>query len=97
MLFLLEIVYLMFIVTFCGTVLFLKKEIREIQEDMLRRVNERLSDRRGGNTMSYESLYNMDDEDERRTDRFMILIVVVAVFTYLPRLYALGTYGQYLW
>lgn len=97
MLFLIEVTYLGFIVTFCGTVLFLKKEIREIQEDMLRRVNENLTRYGGGATMSYEDLYNMDSEDERRTNRFLIIIVAVAIVTYVPRLFALFTYGQYLW
>ena len=91
-----EVVYLGFIVTFVGTVLFLKKEIREIQEDMLRRVNTHLSGY-GRDRMSYGDVYNMDDEDERRTDRFLILIVCVAILTYIPRIYAIFNYGQFMW
>ena len=66
---------------------------------MLRRVNERLSggDYGGGGSMSYEDLYGMDSEDERRTSEFLIIIVSVAIFCYLPRFFSLFTFTGFQW
>ena len=50
-----------------------------------------------GGRLRYNDLYEGGDEDERRTDRFMIVVVIIAVLAYIPRIYSFYSYGMHMW